>query len=235
MVLALDPKTGRFVREAERKKEIEESGKPITPLPTVTKPPTAHSITHILKNPEDEFKPSSKIHIPEANRIYVTGIDRLLKTDPAKQPEPLKPPPPPEKAKEEERERREREKREAEGLLRRVEEAGKEAAKNFEDFLRGAASFLTMVNPFARLGSMIASKIVEDKAKQENLSPEAKQVIEEYGRIAYKPETVLLESAPRASNHIRDVINGVRHVWFGGGDPVDLARERAAVSAMGNS
>jgi hypothetical protein len=233
MVLGLDPGLRRLLAEAERSKEKRETGTPVTPIPTVQKPPTAHPITHQLPNPIDEFKPSARPHIPEAHRVYARDIDRLLKTDPSKQPEVIKPPTAPKPRPEEEKERREREKREAQDLLRRIEEAGKEAAQNFEAFLKGAVSWLSMTNPFARLGLTLAHAVVDNKAKQENAPPEQKDVIRKVGEIIFRPETVMLENAPRAAQHIRDVINGTLHAWFGGGDPVDMARERAAISATG--
>jgi len=233
MVLGFDPESRRLITEAMRAKERAESGTPVTSLPTVQKPPTAHPVTHMLKDPADEFKPSATPHVPDALKIYVTGIDRLLKTDPTKQPEVVKPPEAAKPKPEEEKERREREKAEAQDLLKRIEDAGKEAAANFEAFLKGAVSWLTASLPWGRLGLQIAHAIVDNKAKQENMPPETKQVIQEYGRIVNRPETVLLENAPRAAQHVKDVINGTFHAWFGGGDPVDLARERAALSSTG--
>jgi hypothetical protein len=235
MVIVIKPDIIRMEDEAEDRKQREEAGYSTIRLrkPGVTQ--NADPVTHVSKDPSDEFKPSTDTHVDEAKNTYDARTAALLQRYKAMEERIKAEYVPEEERKKLEEEQKEKEKKEAQSLLDKIEKAGEEAWRNFQDFLRGVGSYISSVFPFTRIGGAILTGIIANKAAQENPSPEVVKAIKKYAEVFAAPEVSLVDSAPGAAAHLRDVLNGVRHGMFGGGDPVDLARELAAVKATGGA
>jgi hypothetical protein len=235
MVMVYNYNIIRMEDEAEDRKQRQEAGYSLISLrkPGITQ--NANPVDHVLRDPSDEFKPSVDAHEEEAKKTYDARTEALLQRYKAMEEKIKREYVPEEERKKLEEEQREKEKKEAESLLDKIEKAGEEAWRNFQDFLRGVGSYISSVLPFTRIGGAILTGIIANKAAQENPSPEVVKAIKEYAQVFAAPEVSLVDSAPGAAQHLRDVLNGVRHGMFGGGHPVDLARELAAVKAMGGA
>jgi len=122
-------------------------------------------------------------------------------------------------------------KEEIEAKLKEFDKAKEEAQKNWVDFMKTAIALAPDIIPGVKLQAWAAYHTVLDKAYQENPDDPRIYLLREVAKTLGDPAATFADSAKGAAQHINDTVNGIIHGIFGGGDPYDVEREKAAVQA----